>query len=73
MDVSCWEQVLKCSDDGGEIVGTGNKMLKGGDERPLWYGGVLSHSRCLGASSLPLEPRLSVQPCVRPMHLQEPS
>ena len=48
------------------------KMLKGGDERPLWDGGVLSHSRRLGASSLPLEPRLSVQPCVRPMQLQEP-
>ena len=42
----------------------GNKMLKGGDERPLWYGGALSHSRRLGASSLPLEPRLSVLPSV---------
>ena len=41
---------------------TGNKMLKGGDERPLWYGGVLSHPRRLGASSLPLEPRLSALP-----------
>ena len=59
--------------DGGGIVETGNKMVKGGDERPLWYGGVLSHSRRLGASSLPLEPRLSVQPYVRPMLLQEPS
>ena len=49
-------------DDGGEIVVTGNKMLKGGDERPLWYGGVLSHSRRLGASSLPLEPRMSALP-----------
>ena len=64
---------MKGPDDGGEFVVTGNKMLKGGDERPLWYGGVLSHSRRLGASSLPLEPRLSVQPCVRPMQLQEPS
>ena len=36
MDISCWEQMWKCSDDGGEIVVTGNKMLKGGDERPLW-------------------------------------
>ena len=35
--------------------------------------GVLSRSRRLGASSIPLEPRLSVQPCVRPMQLQEPS
>ena len=41
---------------------TDNKMLKGGDERPLWYGGVLSHSRRLGASSLPLEPRMSALP-----------
>ena len=48
--------------DGGGIVETGNKMLKGGDERPLWYGGVLSHSRRLGASSLPLEPRMSALP-----------
>ena len=62
--------MLKCPDDGGGIVETGNKMLKGGDERPLWYGGVLSHSRHLGASSLPLEPRLRMQPCVRPMHSQ---
>ena len=59
MDISCWKQMGKCSDDGGEIVVTGNKMLKGGDERPLWYGGVLSRSRRLGASSLPLEPRMS--------------
>ena len=64
---------MRCTGDGGGIVVTGNKMLKGGDERPLWYGGVLSHSRRLGASSLPLEPRMSVQPCVRPMQLQEPS
>ena len=49
-------------DDGGEIVETGNKMLKGGDERPLWFFGALSHSRRLGASSLPLEPRISVLP-----------
>ena len=28
-------RLLKCSDDGGEFVVTGNKMLKGGDERPL--------------------------------------
>ena len=49
-------------DDGGEIVVTGNKMLKGGDERPLWFGGVLSRSRRLGASSLPLEPRMSALP-----------
>ena len=48
--------------DGGGIVETGNKMLKGGDERPLWYGGVLSNSRRLGASSLPLEPRMSALP-----------
>jgi len=32
--------------------------------------GALSRSRRLGASSIPLEPRLSVQPCVRPMHSQ---
>ena len=32
--------------------------------------GVLSRSRRLGASSVPPEPRLSVQPCVRPMHSQ---
>ena len=62
MDISCWKQVLKCPDDGGGIVVTGNKMLKGRDERPLWYGGVLSHSRRLGASSLPLEPRMSALP-----------
>ena len=43
-------------------MATDNKMLKGGDERPLWYGGVLSHSRRLGASSLPLEPRISALP-----------
>ena len=73
MDTSSWKQVMRCTDDGGEFVVTGNKMLKGGDERPLRYGGDLSHSRRLGASSLPPEPRLSVQPCVRPMHLQEPS
>ena len=73
MDMSCWEQMWKCADDGGEIVETGNKMFKGGDERPLWYGGILSRSRRLGASSLPPEPRLSVQPCVRPMQSQEPS
>ena len=30
-----WKQVMRCTDDGGEIVVTGNKMLKGGDERPL--------------------------------------
>ena len=54
--------MLKCSDDGGGIVVTGNKLLKGGDERPLWFGGVLSHSRRLGASSLPLEPRMSALP-----------
>jgi len=53
---------MRCTDDGGEFVVTGNKMLKGGDERPLWYGGVLSHSRRLGASSLPLEPRMSTLP-----------
>ena len=52
-----------------EIVVTGNKMLKGGDERPLWLW-CFSRSRRLGASSIPLEPRLSVQPCVRPMHSQ---
>ena len=40
MDTSCRKQVLLCSDDGGEIVVTGNKMLKGGDERPLWFGSV---------------------------------
>ena len=28
-------RLLKCSDDGGEIVVTCNKMFKGGDERPL--------------------------------------
>ena len=50
-------------DDGGEIVETGNKMLKGGDERPLWYGGALSRSRRLDASSR-LRAKLSVQPCV---------
>ena len=50
---------MKCTDDGGGIVVTGNKLLKGGDERPLWFGGVLSRSRRLGASSLPLEPRMS--------------
>ena len=38
---------------------TGNKMFKGGDERPLWFGGVLSRSRRLVASSLPLEARMS--------------
>ena len=53
---------MKCSDDGGEFVVTGNKMLKGEDERPLWYGGALSHSLRLGASSLPLEPRMSALP-----------
>ena len=41
---------------------TCNKMLKGGDERPLWYGGALSRSRRLGASSLPLEPRMRAPP-----------
>ena len=35
--------------------------------------GGLSRSCRLGASSVPPEPRLSVQPCVRPMQLQEPS
>ena len=53
---------MKGPEDGGEFVVTGNKMLKGGDERPLWYGGVLSLSRRLGASSLPLEPRMSALP-----------
>ena len=56
------EAGVKCSDDGGEFVVTGNKMLKGGDERSLWYGGALSRSRRLGASSLPLEPRMSALP-----------
>ena len=53
--------MLTCDSDvdGGGIVVTGNKMLKGGDERPLWYGGVLSRSRRLGVSSLPLKPRMS--------------
>jgi len=51
---------------------TGNKMLKVG-MRGHCGCGALSRSRRLGASSLPLEPRLSVQPCVRPMQLQEPS
>ena len=48
MDISCWEQMLKCSDDGGEFVVTGNKMLKGGDERPLWLWCFVSFSppRC---------------------------
>ena len=34
--------------DGGEIVETGNKMLKGGDERPLWLWCFVSFSppRC---------------------------
>ena len=54
--------MLKCSEDGGEFVVTGNKMLKGGDERPLRYGGVLSRSHRLGASSGPPEPRLSALP-----------
>ena len=56
--------MLTCDSDvdGGGIVVTGNKMLKGGDERPLRYGGVLSRSRRLGASSLPLEPRMSALP-----------
>ena len=72
MDMTCWEQMWKCSDDGGEIVVTGNKMLKVG-MRGHCGCGALSRSRRLGASSLPLEPRLSVQPCVRPMQLQEPS
>ena len=62
MDISCWKQLMKGPEDGGEFVVTGNKLLKGGDERPLWYGGVLSHSRRLGASSLPLEPRMSALP-----------
>ena len=48
VDVSCWEQVLKCPDDGGETVVTGDKMLKGGDERPLWLWCFVSFSspRC---------------------------
>ena len=48
MDISCWKQMLKCSDDGGGIVVTGNKMLKGGDERPLWLWCFVSFSppRC---------------------------
>ena len=29
------KQVMRCTGDGGGIVVTGNKMLKGGDERPL--------------------------------------
>ena len=53
-----WRQVIKC--------------LKVG-MRGHCGCGALSRSRRLGASSLPLEPRLSVQPCVRPMQLQEPS
>ena len=50
---------------------TGNKMLKVG-MRGHCGCGALSRSRRLSASSLPLEPRLSVQPRVRPMQLQEP-
>ena len=48
MEVSCWEQVMNCADDGGEIVVTDNKMLKGGDERPLclWCSVSFSPPRC---------------------------
>ena len=35
MDISWWKQLMKGPEDGGEFVVTGNKMLKGGDERPL--------------------------------------
>ena len=42
------ETGVKCSDDGGETVVTGDKMLKGGDERPLWLWCFVSFSppRC---------------------------
>ena len=36
MDIRCQKQVLRCSDDGGGIAVTDNKLFKGGDERPLW-------------------------------------
>ena len=47
--------MLTCDSDVdvGEIVETDNKMLKGGH---MGCGG-LSRSRCLGASSVPPEPR----------------
>ena len=54
--------------DGGEIVVMDNKMLKVGMRGHMECGG-LSRSCRLGASSVPPEPRLNVQPCVRPMQL----
>ena len=58
-------------DEGDARVPT--NLLIGLDEFPSWHDGGLPHFLPLGVSSLPLEPRLSVQPCVRPMQLQEPS
>ena len=48
MDGSCWKQVMRGMDDGGEFVVTGNKMLKGGDERPhgMWWVVSFSPPRC---------------------------
>ena len=54
---------MNCADNGGEfrIVVTGNKMLKVGMRFHCGCG-ALSRSRRLGASSLPLEPRMSALP-----------
>ena len=61
MDGSCWKQVMNCSDDGGELWRQVIKCLKVG-MRGHYGCGALSRSRRLGASSLPLEPRMSALP-----------
>ena len=50
MDVSCWEQVLKCSDDGGEMWKLNLITCLKAGMRGHGGCGVLSRSRRLGRS-----------------------
>ena len=54
---------MRCTDDGGDIVVTDGKMLKGGDERPhgMWWVVSFLPPKC---EFSPLKPRTSVLPCV---------
>ena len=62
VDVSMLEQLMEWPDEMENVV-TDNKLLKAGMRGHGECGG-LSRSRRLSASSLPLEPRLSVLPSV---------
>ena len=57
--------ILLVMDDGEEgDARVPNNFLIGLDELPSWQDGGLPHFLPLGASSLPLEPRLSLLPLV---------